>query len=249
VVCGLAAAFTAANELPATAFLGLLAAGLLWKAPRETLAGFLPAVLLVAAGFFGTNYLAHDSLRPPYAHRSATDPDDNWYEFTYTVKGRERQSYWTDPKGIDRGEPSRATYVFHTLIGHHGILSLTPVWLLSIWGTAICVSKRVCGLREFAALTAVLTIICLVFYLGFRPQQDRNYGGMTSGLRWMFWFAPFWLVVMVPAADRLSTSRAGQAFACVLLAFSVLSASYPTWNPWTQPWIYRWLEAGGWQGF
>ena len=51
-------------------------------------------------------------------------------------------------------------------------------------------------------------LVCLVFYLA-RPQADRNYGGMTSGFRWMFWFAPLWLVALLPAADRLAASRAG----------------------------------------
>jgi hypothetical protein len=52
---------------------------------------------------------------------------------------------------------------------------------------------------------------------------------------------------MIPAVDRLARSRWGMALALVLLMFSVLSASYPAWNPWTQPWIYNWLEANGWQ--
>jgi hypothetical protein len=68
---------------------------------------------------------------------------------------------------------------------------------------------------------------------------------MTSGFRWMFWFAPLWLVVMLPAADRLARPAGGKALALVLLTMSVLSASYPTWNPWTQPWIYRWFEWWG----
>ena len=92
-------------------------------------------------------------------------------------------------------------------------------------------------------------MVCLAFYIGLRPQSDRNYGGMTSGFRWVFWMAPLWLVAMLPAADRLARSRWGMALALVLLAFSVLSASYPTWNPWVQPWIYNWLTSAGWQGF
>ena len=93
----------------------------------------------------------------------------------------------------------------------------------------------------------MLSLVCLAFYLS-RPQIDRNYGGMTSGLRWMFWFAPLWLVAMLPAADRLAHSRAGRGLALVLLALSVLSASYPTWNPWTHPWLWNFLSrtwAGG----
>jgi len=222
---------------------------LLWHAPRQTLTAFMPGAAIVAAAFFGTNWIAHQSLRPPYMHRSATDPNDNWYHYTYTVNGRERQSYWLDPKGIDRGEPTKTMYAVHTLVGHHGIFSLTPVWLLSFAGMLMWLAAPDWTRRELALLVASITLICLVFYIGLRPQDDRNYGGMTSAFRWVFWLAPLWLVTMVPAADRLARSRLGIAAAIVLLTFSVLSASYPTWNPWTHPWIYNWLVWSGWPGF
>jgi hypothetical protein len=248
-VAGLAAAFTAACELPALALLAFLGILLLWRAPRETLTAFVPAVAVVAAAFFATNWIAHESLRPPYMHRSETDPEDNWYNYTYTAGGQERQSYWLDRQGIDRGEASKADYALHALVGHHGIFSLTPIWLLSVAGMAMWLFAGDQPRRELAALVAALSIICLVFYLGMRPQEDRNYGGMTSGFRWMFWFTPLWLLVMLPAADRLARSMAGIALAALLLTFSVLSASYPTWNPWIHPWIYNWLVWCGWPGF
>jgi len=249
VLAGLAAAFTAANELPALAFLALVAAALLVHNWRAWLIGLLPAAAVVVAAFFGTNYAAHNSWRPPYMHRSHTDPEDNWYAYTYTVDGKERQSYWLDPQGIDRGEPSKLTYAFHTLIGHHGVFSLTPVWLLSALGLCLWLVRGTPCERQLAAGIALVSIACLVFYIGLRPQQDRNYGGMTSGLRWVFWLAPLWLTAMLPAADRLARSRFGMTCGLVLLVFSVLSASYPTWNPWVQPWIYNWLVSSGWQGF
>jgi hypothetical protein len=52
---------------------------------------------------------------------------------------------------------------------------------------------------------------------------------------------------MLPAADWISHCRKRMAVALVLLVFSVLSASYPTWNPWVQPWIFNWLESAGWR--
>jgi hypothetical protein len=220
----------------------LVGALLLWRSPRETLVGYVPAALVVAAAAFATNWIAHDSLRPPYMHRSQTDPADNWYDYTYERGGRVRESYWRNPVGIDTGEPSIAVYSLHATVGHHGIFSLTPVWLLSVWGVVLLWRSQ--RRWELAALIAVTSLVCLVFYLS-RPQGDRNYGGMTSGFRWMFWFAPLWLVAMLPAADRLSTSRAGRAIALVLLALSVLSASYPTWNPWTHPWLWNWLNSLG----
>src|SRR6185295_1887327 len=96
--------------------------------------GFVPAAAVVVVAFFATNYAAHQSLRPPYMHRSKTDATDNWYAYKYTLGGRERSSYWLDPQGLDRGEPSKLTYAVHVLVGHHGVFSLTPVWLLSVWG-------------------------------------------------------------------------------------------------------------------
>ena len=245
VVAGLMAALTAANELPALSLLVLLAFYLFVKFPRGTACGFMPAALLVIAAFFVTNYVAHDSWRPPYAHRSATDPEDNWYEYTYEVNGKQRQSYWLAPQGIDKGEACRGTYALHVLVGHHGIFSLTPVWLLSIVGAGLWLRRGPGPTRELAILVVLLTVICLTFYIGFRPEQDRNYGGLTSGFRWMFWFVPLWLLVMLPTADALDKSSIGKAVGLALLALSVMSAAYPAWNPWTHPWIYHWMEYWG----
>jgi hypothetical protein len=248
-LAGLAAAFTAANELPSATLLAFIGLLLLWRSPRQTLLAFAPGAAIVAAAFFGTNWIAHARLSPPYAFRSDRDPADNWYNYTYTVNGREVKSYWLDRKGIDVGEESKLAYAFHTLIGHHGVFSLTPIWFISLAGACMWLSSSECRYRELAALILSVSIICLVFLIGMRPQEDRNYGGMTSGFRWVFWCAPLWLVAMIPAADRLSRSAAGQTLAAVLLSFSVLSVSYPTWNPWTHPWIYNWLSWCGWTSF
>ena len=235
-LAGAAAALTAAHELPALSLTAVVGVGLLWLNPRATLQGFAPAAVVVAAAFFGTNYAAHASWRPPYAHRSVTDPEDNWYDYSYDLEGRTIDSYWRNPQGIDRGEPSRAAYAFHCLVGHHGVFSLTPVWLLSMFGLALWLRGDDRFGRAAAAAIMLLTLVCLAFYIS-RPLGDRNYGGMTSGLRWMFWFSPLWLWAMIPAADRLCRSRTAQAFGATLLAISVLSASYPTWNPWVMPWL------------
>src|SRR5262245_29808848 len=106
-IAGFAAAFTPADELPALSFLAAVALLFLVRAPRPTLLAFVPAALVVVAAFFATNYLAHGTLEPPYAHRSTTDPEDNWYKYTYTVNGVERHSYWLNRQGIDVGEPTK----------------------------------------------------------------------------------------------------------------------------------------------
>jgi hypothetical protein len=256
IAAGLLAAATVADELPALSFFALLSAGLLWKAPKQTLLAYLPAAVAIAVAFFGTNYIAHGSLRPPYMHRGPVKPaddthrgpaqsPDDWYQFEY----RGKPSYWSEPKGIDKGESSPAVYAFQALIGHHGIFSLTPVWILAIPGVIALGWGRNYQLRELALLIATVTIVCVGFYLFVVPPLDRNYGGMTSGLRWVFWMAPLWLLAVVPAADWLAPRRWGRGISYVLLALSVLSASYPVWNPWVQPWLTNFFIYMGWTKF
>ncbi len=215
----------------------LLAVGLLYGALRGTLLKFVPAALVVVAAHFGTNYLAHGTFREPYSHWN------DWYMFTYEVNGKQRDSYWKNPQGIDAGEPDMGKYALHTTVGHHGIFSLTPMWLLSVVGMGIWLARR--DRRALAAGIVVLTIVVYAFYLT-QPPIHRNYGGMTSGLRWMFWFAPLWLVVLLPAADWCARARWRRGMALVLLGLSILSASYPTWTPWTHPWMLNLMLDQGW---
>jgi hypothetical protein len=238
-LAGFFGALTAAGELPALALFVPISLALLWKAPRQTLLAYIPAAMVVVAAFFATTWIAHGSLSFPYMHRG---PGDNWYDYTFQRNGKEIESYWRHPSEIDQGEQSRAIYALNVLVGHHGIFSLTPIWLLSVAGIIISLrpgqDRR---LRQWAVLIGGVSLVCIVFYL-FRPLGERNYGGMTSGFRWVFWLVPLWLLSMLPAVDLLSKRRWTRALALVLMALSVLSASYPTWNPWTNPWIMDYMK-------
>ncbi|MCC9602382.1 hypothetical protein LOC67_17670 [Stieleria sp. JC731] len=68
LLAGLAGGLLAANELPAlsmTVFFG----GLLLLVRREGILGYSLGVAIIAIAFFSTNWIAHQSLRPPYTHR------------------------------------------------------------------------------------------------------------------------------------------------------------------------------------
>ncbi|MFM7108124.1 MAG: hypothetical protein ACKOZU_05920, partial [Planctomycetaceae bacterium] len=259
---GFWAALAAAFELPALTW---LAAALVLAARadvRRTLAGAVPAAVVVAAAALGTNWLAHGVALPPYAYRApapapaASTPAEgeswnpgNWYDYRIRLpNGRMLASYWRAPKDVDRGEPSRAAYAWHSLVGHHGILSLTPAWLLVVPGLLLLRSRGPRGRSGDADLALAIALVSgavIAFYLA-RPQADRNYGGMTSGFRWAFWLAPLWVAAAVPAADRLARSRIGRGLGLALLALSVVSVAYPTWSPWTRPWLEAWLDHAGW---
>lgn len=258
---GLTAALGAAFELPALAWLAAslaIAARADW---RRTCGASLPAAALVAVAALGSNWLAHGTVVPPYAQRDTERPSapaagdaeeswnpNNWYDYAIRLpNGKLLQSYWRSPRGVDRGEPSAGRYAVHALVGHHGIFSLTPAWLLVPGGLWILArgGRAPRGIAEIATAIAVVSFVVIGFYLA-RPQADRNYGGVTAGFRWALWLIPLWSVAAVAAADRLAGSRAGRGLALVLLALSMVSVAHPTWTPWTQPWIERWLVHAGW---
>ncbi|MFK8113115.1 MAG: hypothetical protein AB8B91_12985, partial [Rubripirellula sp.] len=306
VIAGLAAGFAAANELPAlsmTACWFLLCAVL----DRSSILPFLGGVAIVAVGFFGTNWLAHQSLRPPYAHRGngplishletseqnltpelgalirkdlvakslvsaetklaafeSQDANrwsirvgeqrfalckvgskwelrewDDWYDYP--------GSYWQDGSrvGVDKGEPSRLTYLFQMTVGHYGIFSITPFWLLVPLALINGLSFGPNDFRRLAVAVLLATGVCLLFYVA-RPMIDRNYGGISVCFRWMLWFAPLWLLMIGPLLEIFGKKRARRNAVKVMLAFSVFSVSTALSGPWQSPWIYQFWSFLGW---
>ena len=329
VCAGLFAAFAAAIELPALSFFACAAGLCLLKSPGKTILGFGAGAILVAAGFFGTNYLAHQTWKPAYANRAdgellqtvsgdyrvelcgtnderlddgrvpesilkvvqdhvtangipklaapyseqsfwrrdresklgrwairdrvsnqrftveETKPSEfairqwgNWYDYS--------NSYWAsgNRSNVDQGEPDQLKYAFHMLFGHHGIFSLTPIWLFSMAGCLALLFTARLQLKWLGLLGLATSIVVFGFYVQ-RPVIDRNYGGWTSALRWMFWLIPIWLVAMVPVVDSLGKKPWGKIFCLVLLAVSIASALYSVTNPWTHPWLYEIWESFG----
>ncbi|MBM3999310.1 MAG: hypothetical protein FJ297_07195 [Planctomycetes bacterium] len=163
---------------------------------------------------------------------------DNWYDYEGT--------YWqvSRRRGVDRGEPSRTVYAFNVLVGHHGILSLSPVWFIALVGLGFRVRDGCVSIRRAAWIAAGLTAICIAFYLA-RPLADRNYGGVNCGMRWTLWMTPFWLFFLMPAADA-ARSTGTRAVCVALLAASAFSAFYSAPNPWSHPWIFEYWTALGW---
>ena len=167
---------------------------------------------------------------------------DDWYDFP--------KSYWLpgNKKGVDRGEANPYLYTLHFTVGHHGIFSLTPFWLLGIVGAALWIRSKSDSSHGWKGLLAsetgvalaliAVSMACFVFYAT-RVVEDRNYGGVSSGFRWAFWLAPGWLWLCVPAVEIASRFSTLRKLIGLLLMISVFSAAIPWPNPWTHPWPYR----------
>jgi hypothetical protein len=183
---------------------------------------------------------------------------DDWYDYP--------KSYWLpgNKKGVDLGEPDRWAYLLHFTIGHHGLLSLTPIWLWSILGGFIWLAKgkkaldnspdyrcesmetnQLQGLKRWvlsehgiAAAMMLVTLACAIFYTT-RDIEDRNYGGVSSGFRWLFWMIPGWIWLAIPAIDRSASKPFWRGLVYLAIALGIIAAVIPWANPWSHPWPYR----------
>eukprot|EP00913_Durusdinium_trenchii_P008895 g8361.t1 len=256
-LCGFFAAFVCTNELPAALFGVLMFLLLARTSLKQTAVFFVPAALVPLGAYFFANYEATGGFVPFYAYYGTEK-----YEYVY--KGI--PSYWMNPGGIDANTETPWVYFLHCTIGHHGLFSLTPVFLLTLGGWVwACVLRRdersrgqetgdrgqgtdggswwqaeLSRFRVFHWMGIVLTVVVLGFYLS--RTENYNYGGNTAGLRWMFWLIPFWLIGMIPIYDAWEKRGWFRAIAVLFLVVSVFSATYSLRNPWTKPWLFALLE-------
>ncbi|MDR3639149.1 MAG: hypothetical protein P4L84_35415 [Isosphaeraceae bacterium] len=227
---GFWAAFCACNELPAAVFGLALFAILAARFPRLTLLYFVPAATVPCVAFFVTQFIALGQFKPVY---------EEFGTKSYTYEG----SYWNEPLEMDwfnvHPEP-KSVYLFHMTFGHHGVFSLTPIFLFSIAGAVAIVFGRGARLKPVAWLTLVLTAAMVAFY-AWNPKA-RNYGGSTQGLRWLFWLIPSWLVVLPPGVSGGQDRRWLRWLALAALFVSVLSVGYALRTPWSHPWLVDAME-------
>lgn len=231
LLAGFFTAFACCNELPAALFAVAVFGLLVKNSPQTTVKYFIPAALVPLIAFFYTNCLATGGWKPFYMYYGTEK---------YLFEG----SYWLNPKGLDKGGDSPLVYFLHCTIGHHGIFSLSPIYLLTLAGWFTIKRHRHSPLRFVLWLSLSLTVCVLAFYL--TRTANYNYGGNTAGLRWMFWLIPLWLVAMIPVLDRWGSRVWLQVVASILLAVSVFSAAYPAGNPWRSPWLFEHMQRSGW---
>ncbi|MBA3311698.1 MAG: hypothetical protein H0T47_00195 [Planctomycetaceae bacterium] len=234
-LCGLTSAFVTTNELPAAAF-GLAMFGLLCRYDwRRTLLFFVSAALIPIAAFLATTWMQTGNWKPFYLSYGTE-------KYVYIRDGV--PSYWADPKGLDRNLDSPLVYFLHCTIGHHGILSLSPIFLITIASWLRMWTRPAEPYRPLLWMGLAITVLILGFYLS--RTENYNYGGNSVALRWAIWLVPFWLLALLPTLDDFADRRWFRGLAAMLLAVSTFSAWEAIANPWRPSWLYSVMESVGW---
>ncbi len=234
-MAGFWAAWTCCVELPAALFGAAVFFLLAQKDWRRTRYWFVPAAIVPLAAFFFTNYVATGGWKPFYLFYGT----DKYVFFDDGVP-----SYWMFPRGIDRAKDSTLTYLLHCTIGHHGVWSLTPIYLLTLGSWLSLRTWKTSSLRVIHALGLLMTVALFCFFL--TKTDNYNYGGVSVALRWLLWLTPFWLLAIVPVLDDWRPAFWGRTLCALLLAVSVFSAWYPLGGPWRQPWLFDLMTLAGW---
>jgi hypothetical protein len=219
---GFFAALAAANELPALAFLVLVGCLLLYRNSWKALLCFFPAAVIPVAAFAAAQYAVFGEFKVAY---EAFGTDEYLYE----------GSLWKTPLDLDalnKDPEPYSTYFFHMTCGHHGIFSLTPVFIFSAVGAIRLLAGR--G-RLLAVWTgpALLAIAVVAGFYAYNPSAWKS-GAPLHPYIWIFWLIPAILALLAFLAALPILRGADAPMAAVAWMTTVLTVvllAFYTWNP------------------
>jgi hypothetical protein len=187
-----------AVDLSGVAITGCVGLYLLTHDWRKTLLLFVPALLPGLLLHFALTYYISGSFKPFYLNQSLK----NFSAFHFRRAG-----------GIDGLREPKYIYAFNVLLGHHGLFSMTPLYVFGLWELL-----RSIRYRRYLAESLVCAGVVLAF-LAFYIFRSRNYGGWCVGMRWLVPVMPLLLLYFGLWLDRVRLTR--PVWLAVLLAFSV----------------------------
>ncbi len=139
-----------------------------WK---KFLSCFLPSVLLIISVHLILTLVITGSILPIYARS-----DLFLFEGSYWSEYNVVLSLLKEPKHV---------YAFHVLVGHHGILTMYPVFILAIIALFKSIKRRSpLYIEAIFTTTTVITLIILYIF------KTKDYGGTCVGFRWLIVIMP-----------------------------------------------------------
>lgn len=189
---------------------------------RKTLTRFVPASLPPMAAHFALTYMISGSWRPIYLRPEL-----------YRYPG----SYWNAPTGIDALDEPRLTYLYNITLGHHGVLSMTPVLFFALWALGRAAIKK-STYRAEAWTVGASFLVMVAFYV----WRTKNYGGLCVGFRWLL-PATGLVLAFVPVWLTENRNRLGFVLFVLCLCVSQYHAFTGLVDPWQPSAWARWLSS------
>jgi hypothetical protein len=199
VLAGAALGFLPGIDLPSSAISAALGLCMLRTDWRKTLTYFALALIPGVAIHLLLTYISTGSIIPIYERRDL-----------YDYPG----SYWLRENGIDALREPKPLYAFNLLFGHHGLFSMTPIFVFSLLGLWAHLRQK--GSERWIALSvSLVSLVVFVFYV----FRSHNYGGWCVGMRWLVPQMGLLVVYFGVWLDRVRLTRL--TLALVALGFSI----------------------------
>lgn len=144
-------------------------------------------------------------------------------------------SYWNNPQGIDALREPLHVYMFHTLLGHHGLFSLSPLLVFGVWGLGVGIKENSWHFR-WGYVSIALGVLSMLLYVWLRTH---NYSGVAIGLRWFLPFMPVLWWAALPFLQKYRTSKAAMTLVCVSIFFAATSVLEAMWREFA---VSGWVE-------
>jgi hypothetical protein len=222
LLCGLLAGALPTIDLPSAALSAALFVYLLRFDARRTLRWFLPATLPFLVWHLATSWIVTGSLVPIYLRGEL-----------YQYEG----SYWSNPRGLEAAPEPKWVYAFHVLLGHHGLFSMTPLFVLGLLGLAGVLRRRG-RLWGEAVVVAASSAALLAFYI----LRTHNYGGLCIGVRWFVSYMPLLFLFFGIWLSRRTLTPRLLLLAGVLFLVSQFNASDALDGPWREGQWHEWWQ-------
>ena len=197
-LAGLVLGLLPAIDLSGVAITALISLYLLAHDWKKALLTFVPALLPGLIAQLVLTYQISGSLKPFYLNSE--------------IKAF-KQFHFRNPGDIDGLREPKHIYAFNVLFGHHGLFSMTPLYIFGVWELIRSLRHRR-YLRESLVCAGAIAAF-LVYYI----FRSRNYGGWCVGMRWLVPVMPLLLLYFGVWLDRVRLTRL--VWALVLGAFLV----------------------------
>ena len=198
VLAGLLAGMGGMFELQGLVFTLWLFCLVAMKRPGKSLIFLVFLAIPIILNLY-LNYHISGDIRPFYLQS-----DLYKYEGSAWIEGNNKTS-------------SRWVYLFHLLLGHHGLFSLSPVLVIGLLGMINVIRRN----REDMGMEMLGLAVAMLIVILFPLTIQRNYGGYCVGMRWFIHFTPILMFPGIFVLEKLSKKQWGVVLVVVLAIFSL----------------------------
>jgi hypothetical protein len=175
----------------------------------------LACVPLIAV-FFGLNYYTSNSIIPPAMNQAL---------WIYPGSSFTQQNL----SGLAKHENilGALNYAFHMLLGNRGLISHTPLLIVSFIASVIIFKNKTFPYKKEYLYISTASLAFVLIYIA----RTVNYSGYSFGIRWFATIMPLLCLPIAHIRQEIKSSKLFNNLFIVITCISILFSLIGTYNP------------------